>query len=102
MKRPPSSNLHAITGVRATFPAQAAPMMYSGTWNGWMLAMMLIWPVLIIAAIAAIVALTRQTPSPQTHRRSAKEILDRRLAAGEIDAAEYARTADMLKNGNPA
>ncbi len=76
-------------------------MMYNGAWNGWMLAMMVIAPTVILIAVAAIVTLTRPAPARPIRRATASQVLDRRLAAGEIDAAEYRRVRDMLDNGKP-
>jgi putative membrane protein len=62
--------------------------------------------VLLIAVIAIIAfALTRgRTATPVSFpatRETPLQILDRRLAAGEIDAEEYKRGRDLLSGGAP-
>ncbi len=69
-------------------------------WNGWMVAVMLAWPVLLGLGIWAVVALTRdRTHTQKVTRETPVEILNRRLAAGEITEEEYARTRHVLNNG---
>jgi putative membrane protein len=60
--------------------------------------------VLIVVGIAvvAFLVLRTQSPSPVTFpamRETPLQILDRRLAAGEIDAEEYKRARDLLSGG---
>jgi putative membrane protein len=63
----------------------------------WALLNFIFWAAIIGLAIWAVLRLTRSSPPPrypvgppQTHHReSPREILDRRFASGEIDAAAY-------------
>lgn len=66
-------------------------------WNGWMLAMMLAWPLLVAMAVWAVVALTRSDRA-RTDRQTPRQILDRRLAAADIDAAPYTHARALLEN----
>lgn len=66
-------------------------------WNGWMVVMMLAWPVLIGLAIWAVVALTRRADE-QVPAESPRQILDRRFAAGEIDIDAYTKSRSLLEN----
>lgn len=73
---------------------------YQGDW-GFMGAlgmgtMLLLWGALIGLAIWAIARVTRTEPSHAVSLESARAILDRRFASGEIDAEEYARTRRTL------
>jgi putative membrane protein len=78
---------------------------YNDGWSyGWMFAMMLGWTVLIAAAVWAVVALTRtrQSPTaPPSGRESAVDLLDRRLAAGEITPDEYLAVRSVLEAHTP-
>jgi putative membrane protein len=76
-------------------------MMYGG-WGGgwaWMMLMPLLWIALLGVIVWAAVRLA-QRPSdragPPPRRETPQEILDRRFAAGEIDADEYTRARDTL------
>lgn len=68
-------------------------------WSSWMVLVMLAWPLLIALAIWAVVALT-----PGGGRRSSTsmetplQVLDRRLAAGDIDPDEYIQSRRLLEN----
>lgn len=67
-------------------------------WNGWlsMSAMMLLFVGAAIAlAVWAAVWATRPTSSHRSFE-TPRAVLDRRLAAGEIDADEYARARRLL------
>ena len=60
-----------------------------------------IFVLLVMGAIAvvAFLVLRTQSPSPVTFpamRETPLQILDRRLASGEIDAEEYKRARDLL------
>jgi putative membrane protein len=64
---------------------------------GWMVVVMLGWVVLIGLAAWALVALTRSTDSsPADEGPTPRQILDRRLAAGEIDHDEYFQRLRLL------
>lgn len=65
--------------------------------NVWMVVMMLTWPLLIAAAVWAVVALTRGT-TPRRSERTPRQILDERLATGEIDPDAHRRTRSLLDN----
>ena len=69
---------------------------YDNGWNLWMIAMMLAWPILLALAIWAVLAVTGQRAKPQ--RETPGQILDVRLASGEITEQEYARTRQLLKH----
>jgi len=73
-------------------------MMYGGYGWGWMMLMPLVWIVLIAAIAWAVVQLAHTPSGRSNHDRqeSAQEILDRRLASGEIDADAYRRIRDEL------
>ncbi len=71
---------------------------YNQGWNGWMIAMMLLWPVIIAVAVWAVAALTR-TGAPGGPDETPRQVLDRRLAAGEIDTAHYEQMRALLDNG---
>lgn len=72
---------------------------YTNGWNGWMIAMMMIWPLLIAVAVWAVVAMTRDRGrSKDQPKEQPKDILDRRFASGEIAEREYLRALDLLKN----
>ena len=70
--------------------------------NGWMnagvgmLMMLLIWGGLIALGIWTVTRLTRSSP-PAPPVETPRQILDRRFAAGEINAEEYAQTRHILE-----
>jgi len=70
-------------------------------WNmtGWGWAWMGLFPVLVIIAIALVVRLfTREPGSERTREEdSAREVLRRRFAAGEIDEDEFNRRLAPLE-----
>ena len=67
-------------------------------WPAGMLFMGLFWVALIVGAIVAVVRLT-QRPDAGSHDgvESARQVLDRRLASGEINAEQYAETRRILE-----
>lgn len=75
---------------------------YSMGGGGWLvmtLVMIAFWS-LVVFAIAAIFRGTRSnTPSTGTAHRGAEEILDERLARGEIDGEEYRTRKAALRAG---
>lgn len=79
-------------------------MMYGNGWAwGWMMFMPLLWLLLLGVIIWAAVRLAqppadRQRPmdGDRASRETPREILDRRFAAGEIDAATYAQIREQL------
>lgn len=75
---------------------------HEGWGAGWMVVMMLGWVALLAFGIWAVVALTRGQSHPPAAPRSEtpREILDRRLAAGEITSDEYLEAHQLLQT-NP-
>ena len=75
-------------------------MMYGNYGWGWMLLMPLFWAVLIGVVVWAIVRLTQLDRSSGTAARkpaeSAREVLDRRFASGDIDGETYDRMRGKL------
>jgi len=61
-----------------------------------------IWPTLVVIGLALLGYLayrmfqTRGPEHPAARSGSARQILDERLARGEIDADDYRRRADLL------
>lgn len=85
-------------------------MMYGGNGWGWgwgvMMFMPLLWIALIGLVVWAVIRLTqpagkRGTDDRPVARESAREILDRRYAAGEIDTEAYLRARDHLAERKP-
>jgi len=82
---------------------EASTMM--GYWNdnnGWMngfgmLVMLLVWAGLIGLAVWAAVRMTRGNTIASTSLESPRQILDRRFAAGELDAEQYATARRVLE-----
>ncbi|SDD79464.1 SHOCT domain-containing protein [Glycomyces harbinensis] len=81
-------------------------MMYGNGSSGWgMVVMSLLWIALIATIIWAAVAVAGRRGAVAVDRRApetAREILDRRFAQGEIDADAYTRAVDLLARGGPA
>ncbi len=83
-------------------------MMYGNDW-GWgvMMVMPLVWITLLGVVIWAVVQLTRdhhdrdRVDSGEGHREGPQEILDRRLASGEIDVETYVQSRDHLAGREP-
>ncbi len=77
-------------------PAQTKEFAMMGWYgNGWsgggMIVMGLIWVVLIAGAVWAVLSLSRRSGgSASAAPESARQILDRRFASGEMDSAQYA------------
>ena len=70
---------------------------YGGHWAFWQASLMWVgvivfWGLLIWAIYALITTATRKRPHPD----DAREILDRRLARGDIDEAVYQRLRDLI------
>jgi putative membrane protein len=61
----------------------------------WMVPMMIVTLVVIGAVVSALVRATDHPASPKAP--SPQEVLARRLAAGEIDTAEYDERLDALR-----
>ncbi|MCH7229430.1 hypothetical protein L0U85_00925 [Glycomyces sp. L485] len=82
--------------------------MMDGDWSGWGWGWMMLMPLLWILLIGAIVWAVVRLAHPGGHRdasaraESAKEVLDRRYASGEIDEETYQRMSERLaKGGRP-
>ncbi len=79
---------------------------YGGQWAWWQgglmwLGMIVFWGLLIWAVYALITNLTRKPGPPgTTHGNDARQILDQRLARGEIDTEEYQRLRDLIASGD--
>ncbi|MGB7981158.1 MAG: hypothetical protein WCF36_10255 [Candidatus Nanopelagicales bacterium] len=72
---------------------------YTGWGAGWMVLMMLGWGAVLGLGVWALVALTRgksQSP-PGPPPETPGEVLDRRLAAGEITTQEYQEACTLLQ-----
>jgi len=74
------------------------------TTGGWIIS--ILWTAIVIAlVIALIVWLSSALSRPHSNARaegSAREILDRRLARGELTVEEYERLRDTLGQGSGA
>lgn len=64
---------------------------------GWGGAMGLLWIVLLVAVVWALFTVLRPAGRDRDAGPSAREILDRRYANGEIDADEYQRRLNDLR-----
>ncbi|MEV3936795.1 hypothetical protein AB0K52_12565 [Glycomyces sp. NPDC049804] len=81
--------------------------MSGGDW-WWMGFMMLFWAAVLVLFVWAVIRISRAIESHQesgarmpTYRETPRETLDRRYAAGEIDAATYDKARARLEGGNP-
>jgi putative membrane protein len=81
---------------------------YGAGWAWWQaglmwLAMIAFWALLIWAIYALVTGITRRPGQPpadeQRRPGDARQILDERLARGEIDAEEYQRLRGLLDDG---
>lgn len=69
-------------------------------WWGWLLgvlAMVSFWAVLLWAVWYFVTALRRPPEERPPRSRDAKQILDERLARGELDPEEYRQLRDLLQ-----
>ena len=78
-------------------------MNWSGDGNGWMngggvVYMGLFWILLIGLGIWLVTWLTRRE-KPAERQENPRQILDRRLAVGEIDSTVYAQARRLIDNG---
>jgi putative membrane protein len=70
---------------------------YGNGWgSGWMILMIVGWIAVIALGAWAVVALTRTTDAPHDDQETPRQMLDRRLAAGEIDTEEYLQKRRLL------
>ena len=77
---------------------------YGGHWAFWQAGLMWVgmiafWGLLIWGVYALITSTTRK-PRDTDDTSDAVRILDRRLASGEIDPAEYQRLRDLITTGH--
>lgn len=76
---------------------------YGAHWALWQASLMWVgmivfWGLLIWAIYALITTATRRPPRHDAS--SAREILDQRLARGDIDQAEYQRLSNLISSGD--
>lgn len=72
-------------------------------WGGWVattLFMLLFWSALIAAGLALLHSLRRPRPDDRGHPPDAEQLLDERLARGEIDIDDYTRRRELLGTGH--
>jgi putative membrane protein len=73
---------------------------YGGHWAFWpaalMWVLMLVFWGLLIWAVYALVTAALRRPHRHDEGGGAREILDQRLARGQIDSAEYQRLRDLI------
>jgi putative membrane protein len=84
---------------------EEAMMNWYGDGNGWMggwgmIFMGLFWILLIGLGIWLVTWLTRRD-KPFAQSETPRQILDRRFAAGEIDATAYAQARRLIENHGP-
>jgi len=78
---------------------------YGGHWPFWEVGLMWIgmvafWVLIGWAIYAVVKSMSAGESAPRT-AKSAREILDERLARGDIDAEEYGRLRDLLMHEGP-
>ncbi|MDF2705040.1 MAG: hypothetical protein K0R62_692 [Nonomuraea muscovyensis] len=75
-------------------------MMYGyGPGVGWMIVMTIVWILLIGAVVWAALRVAQTSGRGDRDRETAEEILARRFAKGEIDAAAYDEARERLGRG---
>lgn len=78
---------------------------YGGGWAWWQAGLMwagmiAFWGLLLWAVYAVITSVTRRPGTGPGHgSKDARQILDERLARGEIDPEEYQRLRDLIGSG---
>ena len=68
----------------------------------WFVGVIVVLMVLGVVALVAFLVMRTQSPSPATFpamRETPLQLLDRRLAAGEITAEDYKKARDLLTGG---
>lgn len=71
-----------------------------GWWGFGMVAMGLFWVVVLGAIVWAVVRLTTRPEAPVTRPpETARQVLDRRFAAGELDETQYLEALRVLAAG---
>jgi putative membrane protein len=68
-----------------------------GWWGAGMVAMVVFWVAVVAAVVWAVARLTRRAPAARQTPESARQVLDRRFAAGELDEEQYARARRVLE-----
>jgi len=70
-----------------------------GAWQGWGMVLMVIAWLLVVVAIVWVGVRVGQSSAPQVRpsTESARQVLDRRLANGEIDEQQYARARRLIE-----
>lgn len=84
--------------------------MYWDHMNGWGWSMMIFWTIVWVALLGLAVWAVAQWgrggrtagPGPTSPPQNPRDILDERLARGEIDVDEYQRLRDALEARSPA
>jgi putative membrane protein len=80
--------------------------MYWDHMSGWGWTMMIFWSAIWIGLVAVLawiaVQWARRSPQDAPEPRTARELLDERLATGEIDPDEYQRRRGALEQRTPA
>jgi putative membrane protein len=71
---------------------------YGGGWGGWLLMSLMMLGFWVLAAIAAMALWRWSRQEQQRSTDSARDVLDDRLARGEISEADYLRKRDLLSS----
>jgi putative membrane protein len=72
---------------------------YGMGWGGWLIACLMMLAFLALIVVVSLALARGSQGGVGSGHPSAKEILDERLARGEIDTEEYTRTLDTLSTG---
>jgi putative membrane protein len=68
-------------------------------WGSWLVACLMMIAFLALIVVLVIALTTASRGGFRLGRLTAKDVLDERLARGEIDMEEYTRTLDVLRRG---
>jgi putative membrane protein len=68
-------------------------------WGGWLVACLMMIAFLALIMVVAVALTSASRGGFRLGRPTAKDVLDERLARGEIDMEEYTRTLDVLRRG---
>ena len=66
-------------------------------WGSWLIACLMM--LAFVALVVLVVVVASASRGGVRVGLTAEDVLDRRLAAGEIDVEEYTRTLDVLRKG---
>jgi putative membrane protein len=72
-------------------------------WAGWIvmtLTMLVFWGLLIFGGIAIYRSANRDDRRSDAGKADAEQLLDERLARGEIDVEDYQRRRELLRSGH--